>query len=252
MTHDGDLAYAWARLSARMGERPDAVAWRTLELIRELPALLDAARSPALRRWLTGIAPDAGPHAIEAALLARWRALARELARWMPAAWQPAVEWAAALADLPVVQHLAREGQALAWMGEDPVYRELARGVREVSAYGRLAPLAAAWRDPDRIPRAWREEWACRVPRGALVDSTALAELVRMLDSHRAALAQVSFAEATALRRALAGSLALLFRRATLDPAAAFIFLALCALDLERLRGELLRRAIFPGFGLAA
>jgi hypothetical protein len=46
--------------------------------------------------------------------------------------------------------------------------------------------------------------------------------------------------------------LALLYRRATSNPAAAFIFLALCALDMERLRGELLRRAIFPRFGVAA
>ena len=53
------------------------------------------------------------------------------------------------------------------------------------------------------------------------------------------------------LRRALQARLALLFRRAMLDPAAAFIFLALTALDLERLRGELLRRAAFPGVAMA-
>jgi len=37
-----------------------------------------------------------------------------------------------------------------------------------------------------------------------------------------------------------------------LDPAAAFIFLALAALDLERLRGELARRAAFPRLPLLA
>jgi hypothetical protein len=37
----------------------------------------------------------------------------------------------------------------------------------------------------------------------------------------------------------------LLLRRATLEPAAAFIHVALCALDLERLRGELLSRLLF-------
>jgi len=41
-------------------------------------------------------------------------------------------------------------------------------------------------------------------------------------------------------------------RRAMLDPAAAFAYLALIALDLERLRGELLRRAAFPGLPLVA
>jgi hypothetical protein len=36
-----------------------------------------------------------------------------------------------------------------------------------------------------------------------------------------------------------------------LDPAAAFVFLALSALDVERLRGELVRRAAFPRAPLA-
>jgi hypothetical protein len=40
--------------------------------------------------------------------------------------------------------------------------------------------------------------------------------------------------------------LSLLLRRATLEPAAAFIHVAISALDLERLRGELLSRALFP------
>ncbi len=75
MTREGDLDYAWARVCARLGERPDEVAWRSIELIRDLPALLDAARGPAFRRWLVGVTPDAGPHAIEASFLragARW------------------------------------------------------------------------------------------------------------------------------------------------------------------------------------
>jgi hypothetical protein len=252
MTHDGDLAYAWARLSARMGERPDEVAWRTIEPIRDLPALLDAARGPAFRRWLRGITPDAPPHAIEAVLLAHWRALGREVASWMPAAWQPALEWAVVLADLPVLQHLARAGEALPWMQEDPVYRELLEGAREPTAFGRLAPLAAAWSDSERILGAWREEWSRRVPWGAWVDTTLLAQLVRALGARRILLAQASLANGAALRRVLADSLTIQFRRATLNPTAAFVFLALCAVDLERLRGELLRRAIFPGFELVA
>jgi hypothetical protein len=54
--------------------------------------------------------------------------------------------------------------------------------------------------------------------------------------------------DGTPLVRALSARLTLLFRRAVLDPAAAFVFLAQIALDLQRLRGELLRRAAFPGW----
>jgi len=39
--------------------------------------------------------------------------------------------------------------------------------------------------------------------------------------------------------------LSLLWRRAALEPAAAFIHLVLSALELERLRGELLGRRLF-------
>ncbi len=252
MTREGDLAYAWARICARLGERPDEVAWRSIELIRELPALLEAARQPAFRRWLDGMTADAGPHAIEALLLAQWRALTREVASWMPVAWQPAVEWTAVLPDLPVLQYLARNGEVLPWMREDPVYRELSGMHAGPAALARIAPLAATWSDPDGMLHAWREEWARRIPRGAFIDTELLDTLVRVLSAHRAALAPAWFATGATHRRGLAAVLLVRMRRATLSPAAAFIFLALCALDLERLRGELLRRALFPKFILAA
>jgi len=44
----GSLEYAQARLSARYGQRPDEIAWRRIEHLRELPALLDVARISAL------------------------------------------------------------------------------------------------------------------------------------------------------------------------------------------------------------
>ena len=53
------------------------------------------------------------------------------------------------------------------------------------------------------------------------------------------------------LDRTLQARLAPWLRRAAAEPAAAFVHLALCALDLERLRGELLRRALFPQISLA-
>ena len=74
----------------------------------------------------------------------------------------------------------------------------------------------------------------------------------RLLLAHRSALADPAINDGVLLRGALVSRLSALYRRAALDPAAAFIFLALSALDMERLRGELLRRAIFPRLGLAA
>ncbi len=78
-----------------------------------------------------------------------------------------------------------------------------------------------------------------------------LRETVGLLAEHANAFRDPSASDGWALRRALHARLSRLFRRATLDPAAAFIFLALSALDFERLRGEILRRVAFPRLPLA-
>lgn len=251
MSIAGDMDYAQARLSARFGEHPDEVAWRSIEMIRALPALLDAARRLPFRRWLGSITSDSEPHAIEAAFVAQWRAQVREVWRWMPEAWRAAIEWAGVLAELPVLEYLARGGTGLPWMREDPVYGPLCGEIAAPPGAGLLAPLAAGWDQPDGLFRAWRKEWMRRVPHSALAASAVIDACGGALASYRQAIGRASQADGAALRSALVVRLAWLFRRAMLDPASAFIFLALCALDLERLRGELLRRAIFPGFGLA-
>jgi len=252
MMRAGDLDYALARIGARFGERASEGEWRSLTVIRGLPALLDAARSSSLRAWVTGIAPDADPHAIEAALRSNGRALADEVRLWMPAEWQAAVAWAGVLVDLPFAQYLARGGAPYAWMNGDAVFRGLCQGVAGPDAAGGLAPLARAWSDPDGFIRSWCAEWRRRVPPETQENSALLGKFGRVLDCHRAALADPATRDGMLLRRALVSRLALLYRRATSTPAAAFIFLALCALDMERLRGELLRRAIFIRCGVAA
>ncbi len=252
----GSVEYAHARLSARFGERPDEHAWRRIEHLRNLGALIDAARTSAFRRWITGIGPASAPHAIDREMRERFREQVAEVASWMPDAWQPAVRWCGTLADLPAVSHLARGGAALPWMSEDRVLREVtereAAGFGAAPVGGPLAPLAAAWTEPQALVRLWSAEWRCRLPRHRGEDASAsLGALAAALDAHRAALRDPALADGTALRRGLQAKLTLLFRRAVLDPAAAFVFLAQIGLDLERLRGELLRRAAFPAAAAA-
>ena len=254
-TAAGSLEYAHARLWARYGNRPDELAWRRIEHVRAADALLDAARASALSLWMTGIGVHSTSHEIERVLRGHWRDLVAEVSAWMPADWQSAVRWCALLVDLPVLQHLARGGAAPPWLQDDPIYRDL--GERGLSGYGAatadkvLAPLAAAWADPDRIGALWLAEWRRRIPASHRADTTILEETSRALGAHLAAFRDRRVRDGTPLRRALQARLALLFRRAVVDPSAAFIFLALCALDLERLRGEILRRVIFPGMPLA-
>jgi hypothetical protein len=249
MRRSGELEYACARIAARLGERPNEAAWRAIAVVRGFAAFLDVARTPPFRRWIGGIAADATPHAVEAALLGHWRALVEELRGWMPEQWHSAIAWAGALVDLPIAQYLARGGASLPWMADDPVLHALSRNAGQPPVGGALAPLARAWANPEGLFRAWVDEWSRRVPRRPEAARSPLMECARLLVAHRAALAASSVADGALMRRALVARLSALYRRATLDPAAAFVFLALSALDMERLRGELLRRAVFPRLG---
>ena len=255
MSEIGSLEYAHARLCARYGERPDEPAWRRIEHVRDFPAMLDAARTSALRDWTAGIASVSTPHEIDARLRELWRVRVDEVASWMPAAWQPATRWCAVAVDLPMLAHLARGGAAMPWMRDDAMLREMCEG--EVAGPGSAprgahAPLLSAWAEPDRLGVAWRAEYWRRVPRAGRGEASLLDEFARALKLHLRAFNDVSLRDGWPLRRALQARLAALFRRAVLDPAAAFIFLALLALDLERLRGELLRRAAFVGASMTA
>ena len=250
----GSLDYAQSRISARFGDRPDEVAWRKLEHVREFQSLLDIARNSAFRVWIGGISKVSTPHEIEATLRAHWRSHVAEVAGWLPDDCSDAVRWCATLPDLAVLAYLAQGHPALAWMRDDPIFRDIADtdagACPAALGAGVLAPLAAGWDEPGRIAGLWRAEWERLAPVSG--DATLLVEIGRAMSAHLTAFHDPAVKDGWPLRRALAARLTLLFRRSMLEPAAAFAYLALVALDLERLRGEFLRRAAFPNLSLVA
>jgi hypothetical protein len=251
----GSIEYAQARLQSRHGQRATEAQWQQLESTREFGALLDAARGSPLRTWVAGITAQATSQEIEAALSAHWHAAVAEIVAWMPGPWHGALAWCAVLLDLPVLQHLARGGEVVAWMQQDPRWRELCavpHGERAiVLAQGPWRALAPAWSEPSTLAAAWQAEWRRRLPQPLPDADASLLQVVSALRLHAAALATATPGPGTQLRRALQARLSLLMRRATLEPAAAFIHLALSALELERLRGELLGRNLFPNAKVA-
>ncbi|MDP2007550.1 MAG: hypothetical protein Q8K45_17905 [Rubrivivax sp.] len=246
----GSLEYAQARLQARHGQRADAAAWQRLETPREFAALLDAVRNSPLRHCAVGVTPRSSAHEIEAVLRSHWRATVAEVAGWMPPPWQPALAWCAVLPLLPALQHLARGGAVQPWMQADTLLRALVAAAPEARAAAlrstEAAALALAWTAPQTLGTAWRLEWQRRLPRPLGGADDSLARVAALLQAHGQAFAAAPAGPGTLLRRALQARLAPWLRRATAEPAAAFVHLALCALDLERLRGELLLRALFP------
>lgn len=245
----GSLEFTQARVMARHGQRATEAVWQRLVMTREFAALLDAARASPLRPWLDGLSAGSGPAQIESVLRQHWRSTVREIASWMPQPWQPALVWCMELPELPALQHLAQGGEPLAWMQDDADYRALCavapaeRG--PALAASRFTALASAWNSPQALPRAWQAEWQRRLPRWPRGADASLQPFVATLQAHGAAFAAAPPGPGEPLRRALQARLSLLLRRAALEPAVAFIHVALCALDLERLRGELLGRALF-------
>ena len=136
-------------------------------------------------------------------------------------------------------------------MRHDPLDATLREGHPAGRESGAAALLAAGKSDPDRLASLWYEAWLRRLPVPGAAPAL-LAELVGLLRAHAARFREPLQHDGWDLRRALHARLSQLFRRATLDPAAAFIFLALSALEGERLRAELVRRVAFARLQLAS
>jgi hypothetical protein len=236
----GSAEYAHARLRARWGSRPDETAWHRIEITRDLAPVLELARSGSLGRWVQGLAPGAGLHEIEGRLRRRWREQVDEVAGWTGGEWQPAIRWCALLLDLPVLQQWAR-GEALpAWAAGDEVLGSLDDPARLLKAL-----LEAARSAPDDLLVLWQQTWHRLLPAGS--DSATIKRmLVPLLAAHAAGFATPTTPDGWAQRRGLTARLVSLMRRHPAEPIEAFVFLALQALELERLRAEIVGRAAFP------
>jgi hypothetical protein len=241
--------YVQARLQARHGDRLTEGDWRALEAARSLDHFLDRTRATALSRFAAPLNAAMTSHAIERLLHAAWRGYVAEVAAWLDRDWRQAVQWAALVPDLPAVDALLK-GDVPAWLKDDTLLAAFAEG-EATQRLARLekslfAPLVPA---PDREPslvRRWAAHWRSLWPRLGKADTSVLHELTSLVAAHNAQLA-LAMPPATSppYRNELMIGLTRLFRRHGATPVAVFSHLALTALDLERLRGGLVRRALF-------
>lgn len=248
MREGATLEFALTRIQARYGLRPDVGLWARLQSIRALGPLLEALRATALRDWVIQIDSNSTAHEIESALRLHLGHHVDEVAVWLPNAWRPALSWARHLVYLPALLHLIRGEPALSWMQADPTlkpYTAASISARhEAMRASELAPLLDAWKRGGPVSAAWLGEWRNRWPSDSGHTTGPLDELARMFQAHvgEAAAAPSSWQG----RRALQGRLEAAFRRHVLHPVTVFVYFALLALDVERLRGELVTRVLFP------
>jgi hypothetical protein len=256
------IEYAQARLQARYGQRGDEPFWTQFRSARTLAAALELVRASPLRRWIGAIPVDADADEIELRLRNELRAAVAEVAGWSPDEWQPAIRWTAHLVDLPAVARLATGEPPAAWMRRDPVLQQYAEtdadARRHALRNGPLAAIVAAIeaRTTEAAARravvteavarsVWHAEWRRRWPDRGGEDAQALEDLASLFARHLPRFVELGAEEAWALRRDLERQVVARFRRQALTPVAAFAYLALVALDLERLRGQLVLRAAF-------
>ncbi len=252
------LEYAHARACARIGQRPDERAWLQAHSARSMAALLEAVRASPAAATVSGIEARAGPDSLERAFRQQLRQRIVEVARWAPQEWRAAVLWLQHLVDLPaLVQMLGGEPPA-AWMMSDPALGELARSTpaerRTRLLESELAPIARALGSatPTAAPAAlhaalsaWRSAWHVRWPECPDDGRLQLEALERAVDIHLQRFAGMPAGQTTDARSALATRALRSMHRNPGQPAALFAYLLAAAIDLERLRGEFARRAVF-------
>jgi len=246
--------YVQARLQARHGERLSEADWRMLEAARSLDHFLERARGTPLRRFTERLNAGVTSHAIERLLRMSWRTYVAEVAGWLDRDWQPAVLWAAHVADLPAINALLR-GEAPAWAKQDSALAAFAEGnPLQRSAALENSPLAPLLPAPGRgtsLAHRWAAHWQLLWPRSGRAETHGLHNLIAVVAAHAVQLALAAPPGTSPPHRLeVAKRLTRLFRQNGASPAAVFSHLALAALDLERLRGNLVRRRLFETTGV--
>lgn len=261
--------YAHARVAARLAQRPDDRLWSQLRSARTVPALLEAVRASTAAATVSGVALAGNADAIELAFRQQLRTRIEEVAGWAPSQWRPALLYLCHVVDLPALLHLLGDEPPPPWIAGDPA---LARYAQPTLAQRRAAlldgplaplvdaldrtsegratePLARALRrarehpSVHRLLEAWEVRWRALWPVSSGDERAALDALVAALRTHLQRFPALSVDEAAVARQSLAARLATAVRRYAAQPAALVAYLALLAVDLERLRGEFMLRA---------
>lgn len=230
-----EFAYAQARAQARGSAVPDTATWHVLESSRTLAQYLHASRATALAPLVSHFTADSAPHEIERSLRRGWRRTVAAVARWVPAAWQPAVGCTAQLPDIPVFDYLSGGGETRPWIHDDA---HLSAAVANIDPGGVAADALDNW------VRQWRALWPAVQPE----ERAALDELAALLAGHRERRLGTTLAadQVMELSIRLQQQCIGLLRRRRQQPVAVFAYLVIVAMALWRLRAGLLRRAVFP------
>ena len=243
------FAYVQARLQARHGQRPAEHVWFQLHGIGDLANYLLVVRRTSMRHWVLGMNVSHSTHEIEQSLRDQLRQYINEIADWLPTEWRQSVRWLSRLADLPALQHLLAGNAAQAWMLSDPMLRDFTSEERELRLDAIMRSdcyrLAESWQKGHSLPDAWLDHWQQLLPDNSL-NEDGIRQMIRLYREHLSLPSDRKIVDTAQQRLQLETRLTSLFRHHSFQATAAFAHLGLVALDLGRLRSDLVRRALFP------
>jgi hypothetical protein len=230
------FGYIRARIMARHSRRLSPEQWQELENCRGLESFLQLARQSSLDAWVRHFAPGDEPQRWERSLRRDWQTSLEQFLGWTPPRWSPCLAWTSLLPQLPAIAGLLNSAPGPAWVGDDDLlgpldtrdrqaFREslVKRGWQALLQYWNDAePLSAWW-------RAWQDAW----PAGTHARLERL-EPGRVLLLHPDGLQ----------REKLDQFLSRILRDQHPDILPVLAHLGLLALDLGRLRANLLHRRV--------
>lgn len=249
MSTPAAFGYVQARAQARLAGLPREIDWQRLEATRSLSAFLEEARTTALKPWVAGLSGASDAHDIDRGVRAIFRVEVDAAVRWVPDPWRAAVRWVQWLPQLPALGQGLRTGRAPDWMARDPflapfvgAHGDLDRTALRVAGLGVLLGAAAEGRD---LGEAWLDGWRGLCPSVRRRFREGLDRLAATLVEHQRLFLATAPDRTWPLRRELDHRLRHLFHVFLLQPAGLFAYLALVAIELERLRAALVSRALF-------
>lgn len=242
------LAYAQARIQSRFGQRVDENVWLRLHNIRDLGSYLQTAQQTPLRPWVLGISTTHSSHEIELTLRQKYRHHVEEVAGWMPPGWRAPLRWVRRLADLPVLQYLVAGGEPLDWMRSDPEFGDFTaddplmrvHAMRDAGCW----PLIDSWQQDGSMLPGWQKQWLRMRPKNRFYES-GLRRMDRLLLEQMQQQGRQQTTPLPTDYQAFGDRLRKVFRRYAFEPAGVCAYLAIVAVDLHRLRSDLMQRLFF-------
>jgi len=248
MTGLSGIAYAQVRIQSRYGQRADMSVWVKLHNIQDLGSYLQTAQQTPLRPWVLGLSTTHSSHDIELALRQKYRHHVDEVASWMPTNWQKPLQWIKRLADLPVLQYLGAGGEPLDWMMSDPDISDFTADdpllrVQAIREAGNRV-MVETWLQSGSIQSGWLSQWNSIRPKSISSDR-GLQPLEKRLQQQMQLQTKQQGAALPTDYEIILDQLRLIFRRYAFQPAAACAYLIIVAIDLHRIRSDLMQRLYF-------